>query len=61
MFFQLEIIDACVNYIETLQTQLNVVSKEEEEDQDLLNNNNDGIDEDFEIENSTNEKSDDKS
>ena len=42
-FFQLEIIDACVDYIETLQTQLNVVSKDDQV-QDLLNNNNDGID-----------------
>jgi hypothetical protein len=40
---ELEIIDACVDYIETLQTQLNVVSKDDQV-QDLLNNNNDGID-----------------
>merc|ERR1719433_1515747 len=32
---ELEIIDACVNYIATLQTQLNVVSTEDEEVQDL--------------------------
>ena len=55
LIFQLEIIDACVNYIETLQTQLNVVSKDDE-DQDLANNN-DVIDEDIENEHS-NEKSD---
>ena len=44
-----------------MQTQLNVVSTEDEVDQDLLNNNNDAIDDDYEIENSADEKSDDKS
>ena len=37
IFFQLEIIDACVTYIEALQTQLNVV-----------NHNRESHDEDFE-------------
>ena len=44
-----------------MQTQLNVVATEDEVDQDLLNNNNDVIDDDYEIENSADEKSDDKS
>ena len=44
-----------------MQTQLNVISTEDEVDQDLLNNNNDVIDDDYEIENSADEKSDDKS
>ena len=44
-----------------MQTQLNVVATEDEVDQDLLNNNNDVIDDDYEIENSVDEKSDDKS
>ena len=41
--FQLEIIDACVTYIEALQTQLNVVHEEptedETEEEDEPNNN----------------------
>ena len=43
--FQLEIIDACVTYIEALQTQLNVVHNDEEptedetEEDDEPNNN----------------------
>ena len=44
-----------------MQTQLNVVATDDEVDQDLLNNNNDVIDDDYEIENSADEKSDDKS
>jgi hypothetical protein len=40
IIFQLEIIDACVNYIETLQTQLDC-GNSKNTSQDLLNNNED--------------------
>ena len=63
--FQLEIIDACVSYIESLQTQLNVVQKSADEDDDetadnvddyenLLNNNNDEIEQNLENEDKEN-------